>query len=93
MKEKETIQEAFKLFDLDVINYLEACNLTRFDYDALREFLQSEYNGGRECIGFAISYQEWAQKNDEYVSTVSAYFIYKGWLQRMEMEDSEEIRH
>lgn len=89
--ELNTTSNPFETFDENIIMFLEHYQIRDFSFESLTAFLKAEYCAAKKTASLNLSYQEWAVKNDEYVSTVSSYFIYKNWLVQYAPEDSSSI--
>ncbi|CAK2438094.1 conserved hypothetical protein [Vibrio crassostreae] len=89
--ELNTSSNPFETFDENIIMFLEHYQIRDFSFESLAAFLKAEYCAAKKTTSLNISYQEWAAKNDEYVSTVSSYFIYKNWLVQYAPQDSSSI--
>lgn len=79
----------FEGFDANIIMFLEQYKFEDYSYESLSGFLNAEYTEAKKAFEKEISYQDWVANNDEYVSTVSSYFIYKAWLARQASEESQ----
>ncbi|CAH6906107.1 conserved hypothetical protein [Vibrio crassostreae] len=89
--ELNTTSNPFETFDENIIMFLEHYQILDFSFESLKSFLKAEYCAAKKTASLNLTYQEWASKNDEYVSTVSSYFIYKNWLMKYAPTESNQL--
>ncbi|USD59031.1 hypothetical protein J4N45_10865 [Vibrio sp. SCSIO 43140] len=92
LQTQRLIDKPFDAFDQDVINHLDAQNISDFSFEAMMAYLNAEYAEACKAASSDLTFRQWSQANELYVNTIHVYFVYNNIVATDHMNAQEEVR-